>query len=115
MSPSEILEAFKFYGESSQHRFMLKSTIEMLRNKEMNIKDWKLHEFSELVKEVANLEPKELKTFYNFADAAFNLGFYEMSLANFQQITDLFVTFVNLGYLGRTNKTNLYYHYILLL
>jgi hypothetical protein len=87
----------------------------MLRNKEMNIKDWKLHELSELVKEVAIHEPKQLKTFFNFADVAFNLDYYEMSLANFQQITDLFVAFVSQGHLGRNNKTNLYYRYILLL
>ena len=49
----------------------------------MNIKDWKLHEFAELIREVANLEPKALRTFYNFTEASFNVDYYEMTTHNF--------------------------------
>lgn len=79
----DILDALKFYGDSPQRRILIKEVIELLRNKEMNIKDWKLHEFAELVKEVANLEPNELRTFYNFTEASFAVDYYEMSTHNF--------------------------------
>jgi len=55
---------------------LLSSVLEKFKSKEMDIKAWKPHEFSGLVKQVANLEPKELHVFYTFTKMAFEVGFF---------------------------------------
>ena len=55
---------------------MLSSVLEKFQSKEMDIKVWKPHEFSGLVKQVANLESKELLVFYTVTKMAFEVGFF---------------------------------------
>jgi hypothetical protein len=114
MSPPEIIEAFHFYGEhQTQRTKLLTQTLEKLRQKELDIKCWKPKEFAGLVKEIATLAPKELKTFYNFVEVAFDVNYFEVKPSTFYAFADIFHVFVNFGYLHNKTRTSFYRHFLL--
>jgi len=85
----------------------------MLRLKELDIKSWKPKEFAGLIKEIAMLAPKELVTFYNFTEVAFDVNYFEIKPTNFNCFADIFHVFVNYGYLHAKTRTAFYRAFLL--
>lgn len=114
LQPHEVIEALQFYGEhNTQRAKLLAQTLEMLRHKELDIKTWKPKEFAGLIKEIATLSPKELGTFYNYVEVAFDVNFFEVKPISFYAFADIFHVFVNHGFLNSKTRTAFYRAFLL--
>jgi hypothetical protein len=97
MSPVEIIDSLSFCVDDEQRRQMLSSTLDHLRSKRKDIKQWQPKELASLVKEVAEFDAKELSSFFNYAEAALDLKFFEITPSNFYSYADMFCSFASNG------------------
>lgn len=73
MSPATLLNTISLYEADKDKKRLVETVLQGMRENKIDIKKWQLTQVGLFIKEVARFEPKDLKTFYNYIELAFDM------------------------------------------
>ena len=101
-----------FENEKYRQRLVQK-TLEGLRKESIDIRTFPPAQLAKFVQSVATYHPEDVKVFFNYIVTAFDSGFFSMTKSNFSSMTQIFVMFVQKGFLGPGQQNKFFYSYLL--
>lgn len=108
-----MIKTISLYDQDKDKKRIVTNVLKGMRENQIDIKKWQLNEIAFFINQVAVFEPKDLKTFYNYVELAFDVEFFKITRKNFRDVSDIFYTFVNHGFLHSKSRTKFYYSYII--
>lgn len=112
MSPATLLNTISLYEADKDKKRLVETVLQGMRENKIDIKKWQLTQVGLFIKEVARFEPKDLKTFYNYIELAFDMQFFKITRQNFNETSEIFQTFVDHGFLHSKSRTKFYFSYL---
>lgn len=111
VDPKIIVNMLQLF-ENDRHRSMLvQQTLEGLRSDSIDIRKFPLNQLSKFIQFVVTYSPSDVKVFFKYVITAFESGYFSMSKSNFASMSQIFVMFVQSGFMspGQENKFLLSY------